>query len=446
MRHTKIVATLGPASFSHEAIAALAAAGASTLRINGSHTAPDEVAPLVERIRAAAPHVAVLLDVQGPKLRLGDVSGSLTAGETVTIGPAGTLKTVFDLYAVGVRPGHRILLDDGRLELLATHTTPDLVTATVVSGGDYTPRRGVNLPDTLVALPALSAQDEAHVEAGLNAGVEWIALSFVQTPADVAALRAMVGSNARILAKIERPQALEHLDEIAELADGLMAARGDLGVELPFELVPAHQSRIANCAQRHGIVSVCATEMLESMRTASRPTRAEVQDITSAVQDGFDAVMLSAETATGHDPALAVTTMARVAAAAESHRRSPFANENPRASAVTAAAASLAHRLDATCIISLTTTGFTADLLSACRPSVPVVACTPSPSVQRALQLRFGVTPLIVPRPADITAAAAVALDHARAAGICAPGDQVVLCASRATPHRDVDTLWVETA
>lgn len=447
MPATKIIATLGPASWSHAGIKALHKAGVDVFRINCSHSQSTAVSELVHLVHSAAPAAAALVDLQGPKLRVGEFSGPLLAGTTVTLGPSGTLPVNFDPVLLGIEPGHRIMLDDGRILLEVLNVDNGLVNASVRTGGVLSPRKGVNLPDTVVRTSPLTDKDVEDARAAVSAGCDWLALSFVQHPTDVDALRQLVDNQARIIAKIERPQVLEHLDELCLTADAVMAARGDLGVELPFEQVPLIQERIVKAALRHGTPSVCATEMLESMISSSRPTRAEANDVAVAVQAGFDAVMLSAETATGANPLAAVSAMALLASTYEQTKTSSsFANEHPEKAAVSAAAASLAARLSARSIISLTYTGYSAAMLAACRPRASVIAVSPSAQVCRQLQLSHSVTALQVDRPHDIQQAVALALRAARDAGLLEPGERVVLCASRVSRRSDPDAVWVEHA
>jgi pyruvate kinase len=293
-----------------------------------------------------------------------------------------------------------------------------------------------------------SDKDRADMAAAVEAGADWIALSFVQRPEDVLEARSMLPDNIRIMAKIERPQALEVLDEICAVSDGVMAARGDLGVEIPFARLPVVQRTIAEAAMRAGIVSICATEMLESMISGSRPTRAEVSDVTNAVRDGFDGVMLSAETAIGHDPLSSVRAMAAILTEADTvdRVRSPFADTNPDLAAVAASAAALASRLRAKAILAITFTGHNAELVSACRPPVPIIGATEDPRVATRLMIRYGVRSVIASRPRSTDDAIAQAVAAAKAAGFCADGDLLVICLSRTSPRSVTDTIYVHTA
>ena len=444
MRRTKIVATLGPAS--NDRVAELVDAGVAMVRINCSHISTPEVADTVRSARAQSSTVGILVDVQGPKLRL--IDGLDASGSEVVLWERGygDGPTVgFDPEAVGVVPGERILVNDGRIVLRATEVKPHMVRAEVITGGIAQGKRGVNLPDTNVNVRMFSDKDRADIAAAVDSGADWIALSFVQRAEDVLEARRMVPDDVRILAKIERPQALRVLDEICGVADGVMAARGDLGVEIPFARLPVAQRGIAEESLRSGAVSICATEMLESMITASRPTRAEVSDVANAVRDGFDCVMLSAETAIGHDPIGAVRAMAQILDEADSLDgfQSPFADHNPNAAAVAASAASLAGRLKAKAILAITYTGHNAELLSACRPVVPVIAATADPRVATRLMARFGVRPVLASRPESTDESIRLAIESAKAAGHVTTGDLIIVAMSRISPRSDTDTIFV---
>lgn len=447
MRRTKIVSTLGPASQHH--VADLVAAGVGVVRINCSHLSTDDVADAVRSARSQSTKAGILVDIQGPKLRLIDGIDA-TGGEVELFehGHGPGPQVGFDPHAVGIRPGERILINDGRIELRALAVEPHRVRAQVINPGTATGRRGVNLPDTDVQVQMYSEKDRADIAAAVRAGTDWIALSFVQRPEDVLEARSMIPDDVRIMAKIERPQALEVLDEICAVSDGVMAARGDLGVEIAFARLPVVQRTIADAAMRAGIVSICATEMLESMITGTRPTRAEVSDVTNAVRDGFDAVMLSAETAIGHDPINSVRAMADILSEADrvDRVRSPFADRNPDQAAVAAAAAALASRLQARAILAITFTGHNAELVSACRPPVPIIAATEDPRVATRLMLRYGVRSVLASRPASTDEAIANAIEAAKSAGYCHDGDLLVVCLSRTSPRHHTDTIYVHTA
>ena len=445
MRKTKIVATVGPASSSPEGIASLVEAGADVLRLNCSHLTTEGLRDAIAAVRSAAPGVAVLVDVQGPKMRYSGEERTLSDGQDISLGTdvLGLDTGLRRSEDLGLQVGHRVLMDDGRIECRITSLGGTEVGLQVVRGGLLRRNKGVNLPDTEVFGGVLSTKDVADIEVARECGAEIVAISFVQHPDDVTRVRAMVGPEMLIIAKIERPQALERLEAICRVSDGVMAARGDLGVELPYEELPTSQHTIALTALRMGIISICATEMLESMIGSSRPTRAEVADVSAAVRDGFDAVMLSAESAVGHNPPLAVRSMASICEVAERTTVLPnhFADENPEAAAVTAAAAALAKRTGADWILSLTYTGYSARLLAACRPSAPIVAVTPDEAVARRLRAAWGVYPIVSHRDHSMTRAIEEGLVAARAHGHVRSGQRLVICASRTSPRSDADTL-----
>src|SRR5215469_17972328 len=318
-RKTKIVATLGPASSTPAQLKALFEAGADVFRINMSHTPRLSLAELHSHVRALEREekrpIGILVDLQGPKIRLGELAGGeadLREGSRVklVLGRTGSEKAVVpiphpEIFAA-LKPNDRLLIDDGRIGVRIDSVSPDAASAIVLTGGIARNRKGVNLPDTILPIPALTEKDRSDVEAALNLGVDWVALSFVQRPDDVAELKKIVSGRAAVLAKIEKPKALDWLTEILDLTDALMVARGDLGVELPLESVPIRQKEITRAARSVGKPAVVATQMLESMIQFAAPTRAEVSDVATAVFDGADAVMLSAETAAGRYPAEAV--------------------------------------------------------------------------------------------------------------------------------------------
>jgi pyruvate kinase len=448
MRRTKVIATVGPACSTSDQITALANAGADALRINCSHQSTQQISELIDRIRSAAPSVAILVDIQGPKHRYIGSEQMLHSGALITFALSDIgLSTTTDAREQGIEVGHRVLLNDGRLEVVIEKVGRDSIEARVVQGGELKPGKGVNMPDTEVTDDLLTAKDRSDIAVARAKSVEVVALSFVQKPQDIEQVRELVGANVMVVAKIERPQALERISEICAVSDGVMAARGDLGVELPFEVVPAAQHKIARTALTQGVISICATEMLESMTTSTRPTRAEVADVTGAVRDGFDAVMLSGETAVGIDPPHAVEVMARICEAAEKEVVLPnlFADTNPMRAGVTASASALAKRMSADVLLSLTFTGHSALLLAACRPTAPIVAITPSEVVARQMRLVWGLYPVIVERASDLDEAIASALTAARKQQLIGPGNTVVICASRSNPRSNADTIWLHT-
>jgi len=448
MRRTKVIATVGPACSTSDQITALANAGADVLRINCSHQSTQQISELIDRIRSAAPSVAILVDIQGPKHRYIGSEQMLHSGALITFALSDIgLSTTTDAREQGIEVGHRVLLNDGRLEVVIEKVGRDSIEVRVVQGGELKPGKGVNMPDTEVTDDLLTAKDRSDIAVARAKSVEVVALSFVQKPQDIEQVRELVGANVMVVAKIERPQALERISEICAVSDGVMAARGDLGVELPFEVVPAAQHKIARTALTQGVISICATEMLESMTTSTRPTRAEVADVTGAVRDGFDAVMLSGETAVGIDPPHAVEVMARICEAAEKEVVLPnlFADTNPMRAGVTASASALAKRMSADVLLSLTFTGHSALLLAACRPTAPIVAITPNEVVARQMRLVWGLYPVVVERASDLDEAIASALTAARKQQLIGPGNTVVICASRSNPRSNADTIWLHT-
>jgi pyruvate kinase len=448
MRRTKVIATVGPACSTSEQITALANAGADVLRINCSHQSTQQISDLIDRIRSAAPSVAILVDIQGPKHRYIGSEQMLHSGVLITFALSDIgLSTTTDAREQGIEVGHRVLLNDGRLEVVIEKVGRDSIEVRVVQGGELKTGKGVNMPDTEVTDDLLTAKDRSDIAVAKAKSVEVVALSFVQKPQDIEQVRELVGANVMVVAKIERPQALERISEICAVSDGVMAARGDLGVELPFEVVPAAQHKIARTALTQGVISICETEMLESMTTSTRPTRAEVADVTGAVRDGFDAVMLSGETAVGIDPPHAVEVMARICEAAEKEVVLPnlFADTNPMRAGVTASASALAKRMSADVLLSLTFTGHSALLLAACRPTAPIVAITPSEVVARQMRLVWGLYPVVVERASDLDEAIASALTAARKQQLIGPGNTVVICASRSNPRSNADTIWLHT-
>ncbi|MEY3806988.1 MAG: hypothetical protein RIR69_1800 [Actinomycetota bacterium] len=446
MRQTKIIATLGPKSVSSQMISGLYAVGVSVFRLNCSHLTTDALRESIRSIRKVAPQAGVLVDIQGPKMRYAGAELSLSTGSTIefTVADLG-LDVANDSLEINFREGERVLFDDGRLQGVIEAIDGSTLTVKIIKGGKLAKGKGVNLPDTEISGSVLSTKDRNDIAVARENSVEIIAVSFVQRPQDVIDVRELAGDHPMIFAKIERPQALALINEICAVSDGVMAARGDLGVELPYEDVPSAQRAIALAALRSGTVSICATEMLESMIQSSRPTRAEVSDVSAAVRDGFDAVMLSAETAIGVDPVGAVRAMARICEAAEKDIAMPnyFADANPQVAAVTAAAAALAKRTGADTILSITNTGYSASLLAACRPNTPIIAVTPTIEAARRLSISRGVWTLVVERQEDIYAAIEDGLEAARSKSLVLSGQRIVVCVSRLSPNSDADTIML---
>ena len=411
LRKVKILATLGPASRSPEMIEKLLRAGANAFRVNMSHGDHPTHAETIAAIRAVEKklglQVAVLCDLQGPKLRVGQFrdgkavirhSGHFTLDRDPT--PGNETRVCLphpELFGV-LRKGQRLLIDDGKLRLTVIEADDTRILCSAEVGGVISDRKGVNVPDAVVPVPALTEKDRRDLAFALDQGADWIALSFVQRPEDVAEARKLMGgSQTALMAKIEKPAAIHRLDEIIELADGIMVARGDLGVELNPEEVPPLQKRIVAATRRSGKPVVVATQMLESMIESPAPTRAEVSDVANAVYDGADAVMLSAETASGAWPVEAVTIMHRIAAQVEAdsgyHDRIHFTEVRPDATtadALAQASAAIAQTVAVTGIIVFTGSGSTARRVARERPAVPVLVLTPSQRIARRLALLWG--------------------------------------------------------
>ncbi|WP_189427369.1 pyruvate kinase, partial [Devosia pacifica] len=411
MRRVKIVATLGPASHDETMIEELARAGADVFRINMSHASHElmhETVARIRRVEAKLDHpLGVLVDLQGPKLRVwtfADGSVELAAGETFTLdtneepGDATRVHLPHPEIFESVSVGDRLLLDDGKLQLKATKVSPNAIETEVVYGGKLSNKKGVSLPDTLLGLGALTEKDHADLLEGLKAEADWIALSFVQRPEDIIDVRKIVQGRAGVMAKIEKPQAIERLEEIIKLCDAFMVARGDLGVELPVETVPGLQKRMIRMARRYGKPVVVATQMLESMITSPVPTRAEVSDVSIAVFEGADAVMLSAESASGQYPVEAVTMMNRTAVAVENDanyrgiiRAQATEPEATAADAISAATRQVAETLDLAAIVTYTSSGSTGIRAARERPSKPIIALSPNRRTIRRLSVVWGI-------------------------------------------------------
>ncbi|MFN4011979.1 MAG: pyruvate kinase [Pannonibacter sp.] len=409
-RRVKILATLGPSSSDPEMIEKLFRAGADVFRINMSHSSHDLMRELVARIRAVEEKVkrpiGILADLQGPKLRVGkfaDGPVELENGASFVLDadPApGNINRVHLPHPEilkALQPGHRLLLDDGKIRLLVTECTASRALTRVEVGGKLSDKKGVSVPDSEIALSAMTEKDHKDILAVLDANVDWVALSFVQRPDDIAEVRKIVRGRAGILAKIEKPQAIDRLAEIIELSDALMVARGDLGVEMPLEQVPGLQKRITRAARRAGKPVVVATQMLESMITAPVPTRAEVSDVATAVFEGADAIMLSAESAAGQFPVEAVSTMDKIAQQVEqdsnfrsiihAQRTDP---EATGADAISAAARQIAETLNLAAVVCYTSSGATGLRAARERPSTPVIALSPVVATARRLALAWG--------------------------------------------------------
>jgi pyruvate kinase len=457
-RRAKIIATLGPASSSPERLAELVAAGIDVARLNMSHGSQAGHLDAYRCVRAAsdaAGHsVGVLIDLQGPKIRLGTFATGpvrLLAGQEFTIA---TCKVPGDQHEAGttyagladdVRSGDRVLVDDGRVVLEVLAAADGRVRTRVIVGGVVSDHKGLNLPGVKVSVPALSAKDQADLRWALGLRADMIALSFVQGPEDAVPARRIMdeaGVRLPLIAKIEKPQAIEALPEVIEAFDGIMVARGDLGVELPLEQVPMVQKRIVEQARAQAKPVIVATQMLESMISAPRPTRAEASDVANAVLDGADALMLSAETSVGEYPVQSVATMGRIISEAEREPVSAapvLAGESASTGgAIARAAAEVGAAVGAKALVAFTMTGETARRLARYRSPIPLLAFTPQPSTRSQLALSWGVETFIVPPTRHTDAMVRQVEEALLEIGRCDKGDMVVIVAGSppGTPGR----------
>ena len=448
-RRAKIIATLGPASRDPETIAALYEAGADVFRLNFSHGSHADHAASVAAIRALEKDtgrpITILMDLQGPKLRVGQFQGG-----SVVLKPGANFR--LDLNAelgsearvclphpeifAALRPGASLLVNDGHLRLKVKTCGKDFAETEVIVAGVISDRKGVNVADVTLPIPALTPKDKIDLEFGLSQGVDWVGLSFVQRPEDVAEVRAAVKGRAGILSKLEKPSALDQLDAIVELSDSVMVARGDLGVEMPLEQVPVLQKRIVRACRKRGKPVVVATQMLESMIKSPVPTRAETSDVATAIYDGVDAVMLSAETAAGMFPVRAVATMHRIIGHVEGDehylnlmRAGHFETEHSSPAAITAAAGQIAHTLKAAAIVTFTSSGSTTLRAAQERPEVPILCITPSLSAGRRLGLVWGVHALVGDFIHSVDDIGDVAVKGAQRCGIGKDGQALVITA-----------------
>jgi pyruvate kinase len=412
---TKIVATIGPATSSYEMLKAIIEEGVDVCRLNFSHGSYDDHRAVVENIRKVnedtQSFTSILLDLQGPKLRVGEMENGkieLITGSTIIVTTTEMISTADKVYvkfptlAKDVLPGERILLDDGKLELEVIKSNgEDEITCMVKYGGALSSRKGFNLPDTNLSIPAMTEKDKADLVFGLEMKVDWIGLSFVRKASDIIDLKAMIEDNEwkpRVIAKIEKPEAMDNIDEIIEATDAIMVARGDLGVEMPMAQVPVIQKKIVKKCIEAGKPVIIATQMMESMITSPSPTRAEVNDIANAVMDGADAVMLSAETSVGAYPILAVHNMSLTIAEAEKTNAPYFKGKRPAESSSTFlsdeicfTAVRISDHLKAAAIVSMTFSGYTAYKISSFRPKAPVYIFTSNMRLINTLSLVWGV-------------------------------------------------------
>lgn len=453
IRRTKIVATIGPATSSPETLKALIEAGATTLRLNFSHGTHADHQRNIRLIRQTAfelnQPVAILQDLQGPKIRLGKFeNGSIVLAKgdrfTLTNRPVvGTQEiscVTYDYLADEVPLGARILLDDGRVEMLVEEINREKgdLHCRLTVGGTLSNNKGVNFPGVYLSIKAMTDKDREDLMFGLDQGVDWVALSFVRNPQDMIEIKELIsttGKQVPVIAKIEKHEAIEQMEAVLALCDGVMVARGDLGVELPAEDVPVLQKRLIATANRMGIPIITATQMLDSMVSNPRPTRAEVSDVANAILDGTDAVMLSNETAVGKFPVEAVATMARIAERIEQevalHTNANKARDTKRSipNAISQAVGQIAEQLGAAAIMTLTQTGATARNVSKFRPQTPILAVTPHVNVARQLQLVWGVKPLLMLELPSTGQTFQAAINVAQERELLSQGDLVVMTA-----------------
>jgi pyruvate kinase len=445
---TKIVCTLGPSSSTRDALRGLVGAGLNVARINFSHSTHEQHAATIALIREVATEtkrpIAILGDLQGPRIRIGELGQTrdLSDGSDVVFAPEGQdngdeIPVTYEALADDVSDGDRVLINDGLIELVVLDVSKPRVTARVVHGGTLSSHKGINLPGVQVSAPSITAKDREDIAFAVQQELEYVALSFVRRAQDIAELRQLVPKHMLVVAKIEKDSALENIESIVRASDGVMVARGDLGVELPFEEVPWAQKRIIALCNRLGRPVITATQMLESMITHPRPTRAEASDVANAILDGTDAVMLSAETATGQYPRLAVEAMTRIITEIETrvrprgHRDERRRNETAVSTefAIAAASAAAVTMLDAPVLIVFTKSGFSARVVAAHRPSVPILVLTDVPRTFRQLALVWGVIPELVKHCNTYDEMVQLALEAVQRRGLARDGDRVVVTA-----------------
>ena len=448
-RNAKIVATLGPASASEDIIETLFRAGVDVFRLNFSHGTHDQHRERLEQIRrverSVGRPIGVLADMQGPKLRVGTFAAgpvTLTAGSTFRLdltnkpGDASRAYLPHPEIFAALKPGSNLLLDDGKLRLRVRQCTPEFADTEVVVGGVLSERKGVNVPDVVLPLSALTDKDRRDLEFALELGVEWLALSFVQRPEDLDEARALARGRAGIMTKLEKPSAVEHLDEIVARSDSVMVARGDLGVELPAEKVPSIQRRIVRACRAQGKPVIVATQMLESMINAPVPTRAEASDVATAIYHGADAVMLSAESASGKYPLEAVQMMNRIITEVESdpyHRQLLDSTQTiaqpTSGDAICAAMDTIAEVLPIAVIVTYTSSGSTSLRAARERPKPPILSMTPNLATARRLALVWGVHCVQTPDVAAVSEMVEHAVRCAVTEGYAKPGESILISA-----------------
>jgi pyruvate kinase len=448
-RKAKIVATLGPASSDPAMIRRLFEAGADVFRLNFSHGVQDDHRKRVEAIRALEAEtgrpIGILQDLQGPKIRIGTLKNGpvqIATGASLELrldrapGDAQSVALPHPEVFENMMPGHRIMIDDGKVQLECLRVEKERILARVVVGGMLSDRKGVNLPNTDLTISPLTDKDRADLAFGLDLGVDWVALSFVQRPSDVIEAQGLIQGSAGILAKIEKPAALGRIDDIVALVDAVMVARGDLGVEIPPEDVPGRQKELVRLCRQAGKPVIIATQMLETMTKSPTPTRAEASDVATAIYDSADAVMLSAESASGDWPVEAVAMMDRIIRHTENHKlyRSIIdalqpTPEHTTAHAVAAAAADVADNIGAAAIVAYTASGTSAMRAARKRPKVPILSLSPTPGIARRLALLWGTHSVTSPEISTYDEMVDHARTHAREEGFAKEGERIVVIA-----------------
>ncbi len=447
-RRTKIVCTLGPATSTRESIRAIVEAGMNVARLNFSHGTHADHAERIEMVRSISRElgwpIAILGDLQGPRIRIGNLEQNipLSPGDDVVLvhegeENPGDVPVTYDALASDVKVGDRILVDDGLIELVTLDVIGPRVHARVIHGGNLRSHKGLNLPGVQVSAPSLTEKDVIDAAFAVANDLDYLALSFVRRPEDIDSLRALLPPTMNIIAKIEKDAALENIDAIVRTSDGVMVARGDLGVELPFEEVPVAQKKIIALCNRIGRPVITATQMLESMVSNPRPTRAEASDVANAILDGTDAAMLSAETAAGAYPRLAVEAMSRIITEVEQHppsRQFHDPHEPPvgivtTEVAIAAATVAAVQMLGAPLVVVITKSGFSARIVSSHRPPVPILALTDNVRTCNQMALLWGVIPYVAESRPTYTEMAEVGKTVVRELGLAAPGDRVVFTA-----------------
>lgn len=466
-RRTKIVATLGPASSSLASIKGLIKRGLDVVRINFSHGTIEQHLQTIQTVREASvamkKEVAILGDLCGPKIRVGKFKGGsvlLKDGQVVTLtvkavlGEDGLIPCQYKGLVKEAQPGHQVLLDDGNLELKITEKKGDVLIAKVICGGILKDHKGLNLPDTAMSVPALTAKDRQDALACIKADVDYLALSFVRKPQDVMALKRIIqshNSKISIIAKIEKPEALANIEGILEVSDGIMVARGDLGVEMAAKKVPFIQQTLIKACIEHKKPVIVATQMLESMIEHARPTRAEVTDVSSACLAGADAVMLSAETASGKHPMEALQSMDEILREAEAYQFFSLGGRFGEPSwdrhldcvqdAINVAISQLSRDLHVKCIVVATRDGNTARNVAASRPAAPVLALTHNRTTLRKLQLVWGAVPMLVDEGLDARQSLSIAQRFMTSQGLASKGDHLLLVAGRGSMANETNSI-----